>query len=370
MAARGGPEGQNLINLFPSWPNRAPAALNRLIAIALPDDPLLPLYDDAAGLDAKVTIKLTNVPAPVTGVTFFVRYIISTAHGFVWQGQIPLGGGVVSFTFPWSLAATQVTLDLWYYWEWVNLNGQIGSDYKYLHFGDDPAPDTFTPTVAAIVPPTLNPPSPTISSSNANTATLTTPGSYSLDSLLPAGTFTISAKLWSCGGYGVDGDETNGGGGGGGSASVLSTFQYTKGAGWTIQVGQSGAGDPALVTWIKNGGTTIAQAAPGKAAVGTTAGAGGLSADCVGDVAYSGGAGANAAGAFGGGGGGSAGRGSAGNPASGTGGGNPVPEGGRGGQGGDNANGTAGQQPGAGAGGGAAGRPSGAPGNGKMVLMW
>lgn len=209
------------------------------------------------------------------------------------------------------------------------------------------------------------------------TETYTTPGTYYLCTETGV-TYTIEG--WGSGGSGKSGTTGNRNAGGGGGAYAKKTW-VSDGSRLTIVVPAGGASalnadgnDGAAAT--VDGASTLMKAAGGKKGVETTGGAGGLVADCIGDVGsiYAGGTGGSgAADDIGGGGGSSAGPSSAGNNATGTDGetgGAAVTGGGAGGNGGVGGAGTAGSAPGGGGGGGDndVGGASGAGANGKVKI--
>jgi len=120
----------------------------------------------------------------------------------------------------------------------------------------------------------------------------------------PVGVTQIKVECWGAGGAGGQGRTTTtvaGGGGGGGGAYASVTLTVTPGSFYTYTVGTGGAtitangGD----SFFANTSTVLAKGGLGGGAatsgVGGAGGSGGASASCVGDVKYSGGAGATGA---------------------------------------------------------------------------
>ena len=170
----------------------------------------------------------------------------------------------------------------------------------------------------------------------------------------PTGVTSVLVEVMGEGGLGGALEEGGGGAGGGGGAYASKTVSVTPGNGYDYLVGESGNLEG---SWFSTSGTVFADF--GRDASGGTPGSAGSSANCIGDVKRSGGAGGNgAAGGGAGGGGSSAGTaagGNAGSNASGStggAGGTAVTGGGAGGAGGNNgAAGSNGADPGGGGGG-------------------
>ena len=180
----------------------------------------------------------------------------------------------------------------------------------------------------------------------------------------PANVTSITVVAWGGGGGGARA-------GGGGAANSTLTLDVVPCRPYTVRVGAGGgAGVDGEDSTFADGATVLVRASGGAGAVGTTAGAGGLSSDSIGS-ARNGGSGGGTTGNGGGGGGGSAGTegvGGTGGTGGGSGGaggaaGTGSPPGASGGPGGNNnAAGTPGSVPGAGGGG--AGNSSGAANGG------
>jgi hypothetical protein len=134
---------------------------------------------------------------------------------------------------------------------------------------------------------------------------------------VPAGVFQITVECWGAGGGGGQAQNlnTSRGGGGGGAYAKKNTFAVTPGTSYNYSIGIGGSGNNtsgnAGPTWFNT--TTFVYAQGGVNNARNNNGAsGGLAANCVGDVKYSGGTGANRTGSPGNGGGGGAGAGSSG----------------------------------------------------------
>lgn len=191
----------------------------------------------------------------------------------------------------------------------------------------------------------------------AFTTTFTTSGSWTV----PSGITSVTVEAWGGGGGGGGRyNQSGSSGGGGGGAYAKATINVTPGNSYEYTIGDGGAGTVNIlaITDGSDGGDTYwgngseLLAAGGKGGSGTTiGGAGGLSADSVGEGKYDGGNGANGSGTVGGGGGGGAGNTSAGNSANGQTGAERNGDGGSGGNGGSNANGVVGVAYGGGGGG-------------------
>lgn len=156
-----------------------------------------------------------------------------------------------------------------------------------------------------------------------NTCSLTSPPQSSWDSLyydwvVPPGVTAISAVAVGAGGSGEgDNGKSSGGGGGGGALTYANNIAVTPGetlriyAGrspWCISDSSNGQGGfPSGIVRLSNSAVLL-KAEGGEGGFANQAGArGGLSTNCIGDVAYSGGYGAKYGSSIGGGGGGAAG---------------------------------------------------------------
>ncbi len=171
----------------------------------------------------------------------------------------------------------------------------------------------------------------------------------------PAHVTDVTVEAWGGGGKGADLSTTaNGGGGGGGAYSRVDDIPVTPGETYTVVIGAGSTDDtlPGGDSYFIDPTTILAKGGSSVAADTSLGAAGGLASDGVGDVTYSGGAGAAGMDTYGGGGGSSAGTAMNGFGGTGSNGGT-VAGGGSGGNGasGTQGNGTAGSVPGGGGGG-------------------
>lgn len=202
----------------------------------------------------------------------------------------------------------------------------------------------------------------------------------------PVGVATVKVECWGSGGGGqgsltINADGTNGAGGGGGAYSA-DRPGVVAGDTYTITVGIGGTSNPAVdgadTSFEDNAANVLVMAKGGrKGSPGAGDRAGGLAADGIGCVRYSGGmgSGANIASTIGGGGGssaGSGGNGGAGEVGTSGGAGGEAPVGGAdGGDGGDAAVAAGdGNAPGAGGGGRIGNVTGGAGAAGRVTLTW
>jgi len=278
----------------------------------------------------------------------------------------------------------------------VDLIGQTGSAVYYTTDGSTPTTSSTLSSGAVSITTTttlktlcvlngwINSPigSQTYTSSGGS-ATITSHGTYNLDSYVPSGTWTVELQGWGAGGGGGT-EATAGAGGGGGGAYATWTGSYTNGSGWSIVIGQGGASHSNGTDTTVNATTLVAKAGTGGANNGTTAGTGGAAASCTPSTgAFSGGSGGIGSGTkTASGGGSSAGTAANGNtgstggspPGNGGAGGTAPTNGGAGGAGGGSttATGTAGSGPGGGGGGGfnGTGNAGGAGADGQLIITW
>ncbi len=148
---------------------------------------------------------------------------------------------------------------------------------------------------------------------NAQTVlTYSNPGTYSFT--VPGGITEITVECWGAGGGGGRSTSDNTGrGGGGGGAYATKTFVVIPGEMYSLTVGAGGSGGN-LTALQNSGGSSFFGAnvvlASGGGGVGnnsSTAGLGGVDTDCIGDIVFSGGNGADGSGGNSGAGGGGAG---------------------------------------------------------------
>lgn len=199
---------------------------------------------------------------------------------------------------------------------------------------------------------------------------------------VPSGVFQITVEVWGGGGSGGEGaGNESGGGGGGGAFAKKNTFSVVPGTSYDLFVGAGGANvTNGQDSWFNSptflkatGGSYGLAGDPGPG------GSGGLAANCIGDVSYSGGNGANGiyspGGGYGGGGGSSAGTAANGNHATSRIGATAPAGGGNGGDGGSiggggSSNPESGDTPGGGGGGSRNGNDEGSGGNGKVNITY
>ncbi len=112
---------------------------------------------DPNNLGALVTLTLTNPPAPLPGVQYYLLYRVQWPNAFgspmvvplvVYQGALKLTPQGNQLSFRWQ-NNLPVQVKCRYYWTWTNLNGQVLVNAGAF------ATLPYTPSVVDVVPPNL-----------------------------------------------------------------------------------------------------------------------------------------------------------------------------------------------------------------------
>ncbi|QKK02551.1 MAG: hypothetical protein HND55_07785 [Pseudomonadota bacterium] len=202
------------------------------------------------------------------------------------------------------------------------------------------------------------------------------PGNHTFT--VPAGVTEITVEVWGGGGRGgsASGMGRSRAAGGGGGAYARSIFSVVEGQGFDLFVGAGSVTvDPAQASWFASPATVLAAGGESVANNGAAGAAGGQAGSSIGDVRFSGGAGADTSGVNAGGGGSSAGTSSDGTDAQSSAGASAPPGGGDGGDGnvGFSGGGSPGESPGGGGGGATSfffGNTGGAGGDGQVIITY